>query len=109
MTPLLIYIHGFLSSPQSQKAREVAEYIAQQQLPVELQAPALPNYPGAAHRQLVDLVSAQPEGRPVALIGSSLGGFMATALAEQFGLPAVLVNPSVRPYQHAAPFPRQQC
>jgi predicted esterase YcpF (UPF0227 family) len=34
-----------------------------------------------------------------ALIGSSLGGFYATHVAERYGLRTVLLNPAVRPYE----------
>jgi predicted esterase YcpF (UPF0227 family) len=46
------------------------------------------------------------EGRDpesVMLVGSSLGGFYATWLAEHLGVRAVLVNPAVRPYELLAP------
>lgn len=96
MRPLLLYIHGFLSSPHSQKAQEVAAYIREQNLAVDFLAPELPNYPMASYRRLQAIVEAEAH-RPVAVIGSSLGGFMATALAEANRLRAVLVNPAVAP------------
>lgn len=96
MLPLLIYIHGFKSSPLSEKATEVRRFIEARQLPVDFQVPALSDYPDEAYQQLQALV-AQQQDRRVALIGSSMGGFMATVLAEQYPLRAVLVNPAVRP------------
>jgi len=45
-----------------------------------------------------------PGGRDLALIGSSLGGFYATWLAEKYGARAVLVNPAVRPFEDLVPF-----
>lgn len=96
MQPLLIYIHGFQSSPRSQKAQEVQQFLRDHGVPVEFAAPQLANYPALAYQQLVDLVRRE-QGRQLALIGSSLGGFYATVLAEQFGLRAVLVNPAVNP------------
>ena len=97
MPPLLIYIHGFLSSPLSQKAEETRRFLLARQLPIDFIAPGLPNYPQQSFQQLQQLVE-QNLPRQIALIGSSLGGFMATALAEQYGLRAVLVNPAVHPY-----------
>ncbi len=96
MRPLLIYIHGFNSSPLSEKAQELRAYVQDNELAVELIIPGLPNYPGASYRELEQLVE-QHLPRPITLIGSSLGGFMATTLAQQFGLKAVLINPAVRP------------
>ncbi len=100
MSPLLLYIHGFNSSPHSLKAMEVSKYVEQQALGVTFVAPALPNYPGEAWRQLEQTLAEQlqQKRRKVALIGSSLGGYYATALAELFQIKAVLVNPAVRPY-----------
>jgi len=47
---------------------------------------------------LKDIIEAHSE-RKVALIGSSLGGYFALSLAQQFGLRAVLVNPSIYPFK----------
>jgi len=38
------------------------------------------------------------------LVGSSLGGYYATALAERYGVRAVLINPAVRPYDDLQPY-----
>lgn len=102
MHPLLIYIHGFLSSPQSIKAQQTRRYIDRLQLPVELLIPGLSNYPMQAYQQLriiVEKARAEKPARQIALMGSSLGGFMATALAEEFGLKALVINPAVKPYE----------
>ena len=90
---MLIYIHGFNSSPASSKARLVRERLAREE---EFVAPALPPSPAAAAALLEDLMRKHAHA---ALVGSSLGGFYATWLAEKFALRAVLVNPAVRPYE----------
>lgn len=96
MRPLLIYIHGFLSSSLSAKAEETRQYLETASLDVDFIAPQLSNLPMAMYQQLQQLVEQQPPRR-IGLIGSSLGGFMATVLAQQYGLRAVLVNPAVHP------------
>lgn len=93
---MIVYIHGFNSSPASSKARLVCERLAALGREEEFVAPALPHSPAAAAALLEQLVSAY---RDACLIGSSLGGFYATWLAEKLALRAVLVNPAVRPYQ----------
>ena len=47
-------------------------------------------------RKVQDQVAGWPDAR-AAVIGSSLGGFYATALAERHGWRAVLLNPAVDP------------
>lgn len=97
MLKTLIYLHGFISSPQSQKALEVAEYIAASDSPVNFICPQLEDHPAQTKNQLSELIL-QLDSKP-ALIGSSLGGFYASWLAEQYGLKSVLVNPAVKPYK----------
>ena len=94
MTAAVIYIHGFNSSPASFKAKLLHDRLAVHQR--EFVAPALPHSPAAAAHLLEDLAHQHPRA---ALVGSSLGGFYATWLAEKFALRAVLVNPAVRPYE----------
>jgi len=93
---MIVYIHGFNSSPQSLKARLLRARFAVHGRADEFVAPALPVSPRAAAALLRGIVSEQPTAT---LIGSSLGGFYATWLAERLTLRAVLINPAVRPYE----------
>ena len=93
---MIIYIHGFNSSPASSKAKLLHERLSALGRAREFLAPALPHSPAAAAQLLEDLARRHPQA---ALVGSSLGGFYATGLAEKFALRAVLVNPAVRPYE----------
>jgi predicted esterase YcpF (UPF0227 family) len=90
----IVYLHGFNSAPQSHKAQLLGRYMAERGLGERFVCPALPHRPRAAIAT-VEAVLAQ---RPAAtLVGSSLGGFYATWLAERHGLKAVLINPAVAP------------
>ena len=103
----LVYLHGFRSSPQSIKARLLAEAVAA--LPAarrpRLEVPALAHEPARAVAAVAGWVRAEvTEGEALTFVGSSLGGFYATHLAEAFGARAVLINPAVRPYDDLAPY-----
>lgn len=92
----LIYIHGFNSSPLSAKAQQLQAYYDAQGLAGRLSVPALPPSPAAAMALLESEIGAHES---VALVGSSLGGFYATWLAEQHKVKAVLINPAVAPWK----------
>jgi predicted esterase YcpF (UPF0227 family) len=95
----LLYLHGFRSSPKSFKARVVHQRMAQLGRAQQLICPQLPASPKAAMELVLNLVgrfAAQGPER-LAIVGSSLGGFYATWLAERFGCRAVLINPAVDP------------
>jgi hypothetical protein len=94
---VLIYIHGFNSSARSFKARLMAARMAQLGCEADFLCPDLSPDPRAAITVLEALVLRQGAQKPC-LVGSSLGGFYATWLAEQHGLNTVLINPAVRPY-----------
>ena len=97
----LLYLHGFRSSPQSFKARWMADWVARHRPDLVWACPQLPPSPAAA---LAD-IRALTAGWPVAtmgVIGSSLGGFYATIVAEALGCRAVLVNPAVDPARDRA-------
>lgn len=90
---MLVYLHGFNSSPASGKAKQLGEYMASIGRQADYACPTLPNSPRAAIAH-VEAGLVQHEG-PITLVGSSLGGFYATHLAEKHGWKAVLVNPAV--------------
>lgn len=90
---MIVYLHGFNSSPQSHKAKLLARYMADRRLAARYACPALP--PRASEA----LACIEPLLRPgTCLVGSSLGGFYATWLAERHDLKAVLINPAVEPH-----------
>ncbi|WP_448761016.1 YqiA/YcfP family alpha/beta fold hydrolase [Acinetobacter tandoii] len=91
----IIYIHGFQSSPKSIKAQQLQQYCAQDD-ELTVHVPDLNMPPEQALQVLQDLVLNYPD---VALVGSSLGGFYATQLVARHALPAVLINPAMRPWQ----------
>lgn len=94
----LLYLHGFRSSPASAKARRMAAWAAGQP-GLTFACPQLPPSPQAAMALVADIVAGWP-ARGAAVVGSSLGGFYATALAEQpahRGWRAVVLNPAVDP------------
>jgi len=97
---MLIYIHGFNSSPASSKAQLLKARLEALGRGAEFAAPALPHSPAQA-AALLDALAIRYPG--ACLVGSSLGGYYATYLAEKHGLKAVLVNPAVRPYELLAP------
>jgi len=94
----LIYIHGFLSSPLSFKARQTAQWLAEWRPDIRYHCPHLSPYPRATQQTLEALVESLLPGR-IGLIGSSLGGYWSTWLAEKYDLRALLVNPAVRPWE----------
>jgi predicted esterase YcpF (UPF0227 family) len=93
---MLIYIHGFNSSPASTKARQLQARLQALGRAGEYRCPALPDRPSQAIRLLEDEMRGAPPS-DITLIGSSLGGYYATWLAERTGCRAVLVNPAITP------------
>ncbi|KIO38385.1 YqiA/YcfP family alpha/beta fold hydrolase [Shewanella sp. cp20] len=97
---MLLYIHGFNSSPHSDKGVVTAKYIAKHFPAINLVQPQLPATPKAAMALLTELVDqALARGERLGFIGSSLGGYFASYLAEHYGGRAVLVNPAVKPFE----------
>ncbi len=92
----IVYLHGFNSAPQSHKAQVMRRYMAERGLGARFVCPKLSHSPDEAIA-LVEREIAQHANEGVTLVGSSLGGFYATHLAETHGLRAVLLNPAVRP------------
>ncbi|HEY2188028.1 MAG TPA: YqiA/YcfP family alpha/beta fold hydrolase [Caldimonas sp.] len=97
----LLYLHGFRSSPLSTKAKKVGAWIAAHRPDVVWWCPQLAASPAAAMRDICSGTAAWPSER-MGVIGSSLGGFYATIVAERRRCRAVLLNPAVDPARDLA-------
>ncbi|HEY2927681.1 YqiA/YcfP family alpha/beta fold hydrolase [Piscinibacter sp.] len=97
----LLYLHGFRSSPQSTKARRLAAWVQQHRSDLTWWCPQLSASPKQAIEAIARGTSMWPRER-MAVIGSSLGGFYATVLAERTGCRAVLLNPAIDPARDLA-------
>ena len=95
---MIVYIHGFNSSPASHKSNQLRERLAALGRSAEFVCPALPHWPKQAMAALEREIGRVP-AEEVTLVGSSLGGFYATVLTEQTGVRSVLVNPAITPQE----------
>ena len=104
---LIVYLHGFRSSPNSSKAQLTGEAIAslvKDGHAIEWYCPQLPPSPQAAMTMVKQKI-AETKAKDLCIIGSSLGGFYATYLAEQYPhAKAIMLNPAVRAARELAPY-----
>ena len=91
---MIVYLHGFNSSPQSHKAQVLGRYLQERGLGAHYACPALPPLACDAIREIERL---RPD-RESCYVGSSLGGYYATYLVETHGGRAALVNPAIEPH-----------
>lgn len=108
MSPVIVYLHGFRSSPASVKAQQMLAAVAalpRAHRPV-LHVPFLDQGPAASIAKLRAWIEAQVADpkRDLTLVGSSLGGFYATGLAERLGAKSVAINPAIRPWEDLRPW-----
>jgi predicted esterase YcpF (UPF0227 family) len=102
----IVYLHGFRSSPASIKAtqfRAAVDALPPAHRP-QLRVPNLQLRPAAAIACVAEWLRHDHDPDALAFVGSSLGGFYATRLAERYGARAVLVNPAVYPARDLAPY-----
>lgn len=97
----LLYLHGFRSSPASFKAQRLAAWFQAQRPEVHWWCPQLPPSPAEAWALITQGTADWPRDAMV-VVGSSLGGFYATAVAEATGCRALLLNPAVDPARDLA-------
>ena len=97
----LLYLHGFRSSPKSAKAQYMAAWMRAHHPSVHWWCPQLPPSPKEAMALVFEQLASWPVER-MAVVGSSLGGFYATAVAERTGCRAALLNPAINPARDLA-------
>jgi len=102
----IVYLHGFRSSSRSVKATRLCAAVAaldEGTRPL-LHVPDLPHRPASAMASVAAWVEGYGAPPAVTFIGSSLGGYYATWLAERYGAKAVVINPAIRPAEDLRPF-----
>jgi len=99
----IVYLHGFISSPLSKKAVMLGDYVRNVAGGLRYEVPQLHHRPALAVAA-VQALCAEIPAADLTLVGSSLGGFYATVLAERTGCRAALLNPAVHPQRHFTRF-----
>jgi predicted esterase YcpF (UPF0227 family) len=89
---MILYLHGFTSGPQSHKAQALGTRMRERGLEERFFSPQLPASPREAIALAEDLITRHGV---TTVIGSSLGGYYSTYLAETLDLKTVLINPAV--------------
>jgi len=95
----IVYLHGFISSPRSKKAIVLGDYVRNVVSGIDYVVPEMHHRPARAIGQAM-AACGKLDPADLTLVGSSLGGFYATVLAERLGCRAALLNPAVRPATH---------
>ena len=95
----ILYLHGFISSPASKKAVMLGDYLRGQAPEIEYLVPALHFGPARAMSEVLAICLGKVPA-DLLVVGSSLGGFYATVVAERTGCRAVVINPAVHPHTH---------
>jgi len=93
----ILYIHGFNSSPLSIKAEQTRQYFHENFPEINFVCPQLATSPSEAISQLERIIESSNNDNWF-LIGSSLGGYFSTYLANKYRFLAVLINPAIRPF-----------
>jgi predicted esterase YcpF (UPF0227 family) len=95
----IVYLHGFISAPGSKKATLLRDYVERCVTGIRLVVPALHHRPARAIEEAAR-ACAGIATEDLTLVGSSLGGFYATVMAERLGCRAAAINPAVHPHTH---------
>ena len=104
----ILYLHGYNSSPQSEKAQLTKRYFTKHFPDIIFHCPQIVSHPQGAITQFENIIETAnsqaatiDNHQPIqwVFIGSSLGGYFATYLSEKYKSPAILINPAVKPYE----------
>ena len=87
----ILYLHGFASCGKGQKSTALKAYFGEE----NVFAPALPESPIDAMGMIEDLLKTRTFDL---FVGSSLGGFYASILAQKYRTKYLLLNPSTQPW-----------
>lgn len=107
MPKLLLSLHGFHSSPDSLKAQQMSHYLQSERPDIEFICPQLPVLPSDMWT-VIESIFEQYKGYEIAVMGSSLGGFLATQVAQKHEVKTLLINPAVVPYVLLTQYQGQQ-
>src|SRR5258708_25731106 len=94
---MIVYLHGFNSSPQSAKAQYLKRYLDERGKGAEFVCPQLPHRPDLA-LGVVEAKMAQQSNERITLIASSLGGFYATWLPRTHDERGAQIHPARGPH-----------
>lgn len=97
MAKILLALHGFHSSPESLKIQQMSTYLARFSPEITLISPQLPCFPEQMWR-MIESVFEKHQGDQIAVMGSSLGGYLATKIAQKYCVKVLLINPAVSPW-----------
>ena len=104
MAKILLALHGFHSSPNSLKIQQMSAYLSA--FPeITLISPQLPCFPKQMW-QVIESIFEKYANQQIAVMGSSLGGYLAAKIADKYQVKVLLINPAVYPYRllsHAGP------
>jgi len=93
---ILLSLHGFHSSPASLKAQQMRDYLLSNHPEIQFHCPQLPVLPEQMW-QVVETFFELHKNDHIAVMGSSLGGFLATKVVQKYAVNALLINPAVTP------------
>ena len=95
MNNTILYFHGFKSSSDSTKAKDLHKFISRRTRNTILITPNIHDNFHDAHNQIINLIeSNQPN---IFFMGSSLGGYYASFFSQKYNKKAVLINPAIPP------------
>ena len=95
MSKSILYLHGFASSSNSNKAKDLKKYISRNYKNTEIIIPDLNNNFKLAVSQIHELINSAKH--PIVFMGSSLGGYYASYFSTKLKTKSVLINPAIPP------------